>query len=346
MATVTVLITGASGFIAAHVVRELLERGYAVRGTVRGNPSERRYAVLRTLPGASERLSLRQIELLDQAAWPSVVRGCDAVIHTASPYRLDVTEPERELIEPAVSGTRNVLEAAIGAGVRRVVFTSSLVAVTDEPVPGKVFTESDWNERSSATRNPYYALKAAAERAAWDLAAHAGEDFRLVSINPAFVIGPSIGPALNTSTAVVRDLLAGAAPALVDLNWLVTDVRDVALAHVAAMELSAAKGRYLCAGESVSMVDMARILREEGLADGYQLPRLRLTGRFGTALARVFARTRPPGTRSYLDTHLGRTLRADGSRVTRELGVGYRPVRETLRDTVADLQRWGHLRKP
>jgi dihydroflavonol-4-reductase len=344
MTTGTVCVTGAGGFIAAHVVRELLERGYAVRGTVRGNPSERRYAVLRALEGASERLSLRQIELLDRAGWATAVLGCDAVIHCASPYRLDVRDPERELITPAVGGTRNVIEAATAVGVPRVVITSSLAAVTDEPVPGRVFTESDWNDRSSAERNPYYASKAAAERAAWDLEAQAGPGFRLVAIVPAFVLGPSIGPALNLSAEVVRDLLAGATPALVDLNWLVTDVRDVALAHVAAMELEAATGRYLCAGESVSMVRMAQILREEGLADGYRLPRLRLTGRFGTALALMLARTRPPGMRAYLETHLGKTLRADASRVTRELGVGYRPVRQTLRDTVADLERWGHLR--
>jgi dihydroflavonol-4-reductase len=340
-----VCVTGAAGFVAAHVVKELLERGYRVRGTVRGNVSERRYAPLRALPGAAERLILGSTDLRDETAWLDVLRGCDTLVHTASPFVLDVADPERDLIAPAVAGTRNVLEAARRAGVGRAVLTSSLAAVTDEPVPGKTFTEDDWNERSTAVRNPYYASKVAAERVAWAIAEAADTPFELVSLNPAFVLGPSIGPALNTSRAVVRDVLSGATPVLVDLNWLVTDVRDVALAHVAALELSEASGRFICAGESLDMVGLARLLRDTGLADGYELPWLRLTGPLGTAIARLAARTRPAGTRSYLLTHLGRTLRADGSRVTRELGVAYRDVATTLRDTVVDLERWGHLQR-
>ena len=341
----TVCVTGASGFIAAHVARELLERGYRVRGSVRGNPSERRHQVLTALPGARERLSLHTADLLDEHVWHALLEGCDALIHAASPFRLDVSDPQRDLIDPATSGTRHVLGAALRAGVPRVVVTSSLAAITDQPVPGKVFTEADWNERSSATRNPYYASKAAAERVAWALEAQSGSAFRLVSINPALVLGPSLGPSLNPSVAVVRDLLRGVSPALLDLNWLVVDVRDVALAHVAAMELSEARGRYLCAGESLSMVRMAALLREEGVAEGYRLPRLRLTGTIGTAIARAVASRLPAGTRGYLLSHLGATLQADGSRVTRELGVAYRDVRATLRDTVADLERWGHLQR-
>ncbi len=343
----TVCVTGASGFIAAHVVRELLERGYQVRGSVRGNPSERRYEVLRALPGAAERLTLRTADLRDEAVWDALVTGCGAVIHTASPFALDVTDPKRDLIDPAVAGTRHVLGAAVRAGVPRVVLTSSLAAISDEPLPGKTFSEADWNVTSSVTRNPYYASKTAAERAAWALEAQvpAAAGFRLVSLNPALVLGPSIGPGFSFSLTVVRDLLMGVSPVLLDLNWLVTDVRDVALAHVAAMELPEARGRYICAGESVSMARMARLLRKAGLDRGYRLPSLRLTGRVGTALARAFARTRPAGMRSYLLTHLGATMQADGSRVTRELGIAYRDVRETLRDTVDDLERWGHLKK-
>lgn len=344
-ATRTVLVTGASGFIAAHVVRELLERGYRVRGSVRGNPSERRHEALTTLPGAAERLTLHRADLLDAEPWASLVRGCDAVVHAASPYTLDVRDPKRDLIDPAVAGTRHVLEAAQRAGVPRVVVTSSMAAVTDEPEPGRVYSERDWNERSNAERNPYYASKAAAERAAWAIAAIAGESLRVVSVNPALVLGPSIGPGLNTSNAVVRDLMHGVSPALVDLQWLTVDVRDVALVHVAALELGEATGRYLTAGESLSMARMARELRALGLAEGYRVPRMRLTGRVGNAMARLYARTQPPGRRSYLLTHLGRTLQADTSRVTRELGVAYRGVRETLRDTVLDMERWGHLRR-
>ena len=340
----TVLVTGASGFIAAHVVRELLARGYRVRGSVRGNVSEPRFEPLRALPGAKERLTLHTADLMDEAVWARLVAGCDAVVHTASPFVLDAPDPKRDLIDPAVAGTRHVVGAAVAAEVPRVVLTSSVAAITDEPVTGRVFTEADWNERSNVTRNPYYASKAAAERAAWVLVPD-GHGTRLVSINPGTVIGPSHGAALNTANATIRDLLSGAYPMIVNLDWPLVDVRDVALAHVAALELDEANGRYLCVAKTLSMMATAAVLREEGLASGYRIPRLRLSGRFGDALAIAYARTRPPGLRSYLRTHIGRSFDVDGSRVTRDLGVGYRDVRATLRDTVADLERWGHLRR-
>lgn len=340
----TVLVTGASGFIAAHVVRELLARGYRVRGSVRGNVSEPRFEALRALPGAKERLTLHAANLMDEAAWPRLVAGCDAVVHTASPFSLEAADPKRDLIDPAVAGTRHVIGAAIAAEVPRVVFTSSIAAVTDEPITGRTFTEADWNERSSVTRNPYYASKAAAERAAWALAPD-GHDTRVVSINPGLSIGPAIGQGLNTSNATLRDLLSGGYPMIVSLDWAFVDVRDVALAHVAALELDEARGRYLCVARTLSMHETARVLREEGLTAGYPIPRLRLTGRVGDMLVRVYARTRSPGLRSYLGTHLGRSLSVDGSRITRELGVAYRPVRETLRDTIAYLEGAGHLQR-
>jgi dihydroflavonol-4-reductase len=340
----TVLVTGASGFIAAHVVRELLARGYRVRGSVRGNVSEPRFEPLRALPGAKERLTLHTADLMEEAAWPRLVAGCDAVVHTASPFTLDAPDPKRDLIDPAVAGTRHVVGTAVAAEVPRVVVTSSLAAITDEPVTDRVFTEADWNERSTITRNPYYASKAAAERAAWSLVPE-GHGTRLVSINPGIVIGPSLGATLSTSNATIRDLLSGAYPMIVSLDWALVDVRDVALAHVAAVELDEANGRYLCVARPLSMEATARMLREDGLATGYRVPRLRLGGRLGDMVALAYARTRPPGLRSYLHTHIGRSLRVDGSRVTRDLGVGYRDVRVTLRDTIADLERWGHLRR-
>lgn len=345
MAHRTVLVTGASGFIAAHIVRELLERGYRVRGSVRGNLSEPRYDTLRELRGARERLTLHAADLSDEEPWGRLAEGCVGVVHAASPYRLEASDPQREIIDPAVVGTRHVVGAALRVGVPRVVFTSSLAAVTDEPVSGVVFTEDDWNERSSVTRNPYYASKAAAERAAWEAAGEAPEDASVVSINPGVVWGPSLTSGLNTSAAVLRDMLSGASPALAAIDWPLVDVRDVALAHVAALELRSASGRYICVNQSLSMDEVARKLRSSGLAQGHRLTRLHLRGRVGNWLARAYARTRPPGLRSYLMTHIGREFEVDGSRLTRELGVGYRGVDETIRDTVADLERWGHLRR-
>jgi len=179
-----VCVTGASGFVAAHVTRELLERGYRVRGTVRSLSTPGKYGFLTSLPGAADRLELVSAELLAEGSYDSAVAGCELVIHTASPYVMNVKDPQRDLIDPAVNGTLNVLGSAKAAGVRRVVLTSSMAAISDEPVDGKVFTEDDWNEQSSLERNPYYFSKTVAERAAWKFVEDEHPGFDLIAINP------------------------------------------------------------------------------------------------------------------------------------------------------------------
>src|SRR5258708_3797583 len=129
-----VLITGASGFIASRIVEQLLAKGYRVRGTVRSLKKERELAALRALPGAADRLELVEADLLAAGAFDRAAAGCEHVMHTASPYVLDAKDPQRDLVEPAVAGTRSVLSACHRAGtVTRVVLTSSMAAITDEP---------------------------------------------------------------------------------------------------------------------------------------------------------------------------------------------------------------------
>lgn len=138
MAEPTVLVTGASGYIASYIVRDLLAAGYRVRGTVRSNQTAE-LSHLRQLPGAPERLELVRADLLTPGAFDGPVAGCDAVLHTASPYKRDVRDPQRDLVEPALAGTRNVLQAAANSpGVKRVVLTSSMAAITDETGRGSL----------------------------------------------------------------------------------------------------------------------------------------------------------------------------------------------------------------
>src|SRR5580692_5452091 len=115
-----------------------------------------------------ERLELVEADLLRPETFPAAVAGCERVLHTASPYALDVKDPQRDLVDPAVQGTRNVLVACKAAGsVRRVVLTSSMAAVTDEPESDHLLTESDWNTRSTLERNAYYYSKTLAEKEGW-----------------------------------------------------------------------------------------------------------------------------------------------------------------------------------
>jgi dihydroflavonol-4-reductase len=338
-----VCVTGASGFIASQLVGDLLERGYTVRGTVRDASSDR-YDFLRELPGASERLELVSANLLEPASFDAAVAGCEVVHHTASPYALSVEDPQRDLVDPAVKGTQGVLQASAQAGVKRVVLTSSMAAVTDEPEDGKVLTEADWNEKSSLERNPYYYSKTLAEKAAWRFVEEKSPPFDLVVINPFLVIGPALTQSLNTSNGVLRDLLTGVYPGVLRICWGVVDVRDVARAHVLAQETPAAQGRHLCAREVVNMRDMVERLSAEGFGD-YKLPSLGLDCALGDYVIRLASYFQPKGVGSYLRTHIGRTLSFDNTKIKAELGLEFRDLGDTLRDTVKDLIRWEHVPK-
>lgn len=341
MATDTVMVTGASGFVAGQLIRELLAQGYRVRGSVRSTLSELDW--LRGLKGA-ERLALFEAELLAEGAFDAGCEGATTVMHTASPYALTVKDARKDLVEPAVQGTLNVLRAAARAkSVKRVVLTSSVAAMTDEPDRRVTLNEESWNRKSSLKRNPYYYSKTMAERAAWDFMKAEKPRFSLVVVNPFLVIGPSLGPGLNTSNQVFADLLNGKYPAIMDLAWGLVDVRDVALAHVLAMSTPRASGRYLCAAETIHMRDVVKLFSENGYGEGHRLPTRNLAHPAGSMLARGLSFFQPSGVGSYLRTHLGRWPVFDNGRIKRELGLTFRPVAKTLLETAADLVRWGHV---
>ena len=259
---VTVCVTGATGFVASWLVADLLRKGEHVRGTVRDRT---RAGHLTSLPGAAERLTLVEADLQTPGAFDDAVAGCTTVFHTASPYVVDVEDPQRDLVDPAVQGTLNVLGACRRApGVARLVLTSSMAAVTDEPDSDHVLTEADWNTKSTLDRNPYYLSKTLAERAAWDFMARERPRFDLVVVNPFVIMGPSLSRAVNTSNQILVDLVKGVYPAIISLTWGLVDVRDVATAHVRAAEVPAASGRYLCAQQPVTMRQIVGWLREAG----------------------------------------------------------------------------------
>ncbi len=336
-----VCVTGASGFIAAHIVRQLLVQGYSVRGTVRKSPKN--YPFLLGLPGASERLELVEADLLSNGAYDRAIEGCDYVMHTASPYQINVKNPQTDLVDPAVNGTETVLESCLkSAGVKRVIFTSSIAAITDEAESNKVFTEQDWNTMSSLERNPYHYSKTLAERAAWDFIMRKRPKFDLVAINPFMVIGPSLGPSLNTSNQIIRDILMGVYPGIMDINWGFVDVQDVAKAHILAMETDTASGRYLCSGEAMNMKTLIALLTSSGFAT-YSLPKINLSGKAGTLLMKALSFTQPRDTGVYIRTNLGRTMRYDNAKIKRELGISFKPAKESIIEAVKDMVQWGHL---
>ena len=335
-----VLVTGATGFIASRIVEQLLARGYHVGGTVRSLGNTTPLTPLLKLLGADERLSLIAADLTNPGAFDNAVAGGDCVMHTASPYVLTVKDPQKDLVNPAGDGTLNVLRSCLKEpSITRVVLTSSMAAITDEPSSDHDLTEADWNTKSTLTRNPYYLSKTLAEKAAWDFMEREQPHFSLVVINPFMVIGPSLTPGLNTSNQIVADLVNGKYPGIMQLAWGFTDVRDVADAHVRAMERTTASGRYLCAGEVVTMKDLVALLKARGWGKGRKLPTIPLPN----LVVKLASFAQPSGVGTYLRTHVGRIPRYSTAKIRTALGITFRPASESIIDTMNDLKRWGHV---
>jgi dihydroflavonol-4-reductase len=234
-----------------------------VVGTVRSSSKAdaTRAAIAAVAP--VERLTFVEADLLSDAGWDDAVRGCSYVMHVASPFVLAEPKDEDELIAPAVDGTRRVVRASQRAGVRRLVLTSSTVAMIAGKPTGRYGPEA-WSD-TNADIGAYAKSKTLAERAAWE--AVAGGDMELAVVNPGAVFGPSLGAqADGQSVALMTDMIGGKMPMIPDIAMGMVDVRDVARLHVAAMTTAAAAGRRFIAAtaEPVTMAHFAEVLRDAG----------------------------------------------------------------------------------
>ncbi|MDO6432629.1 aldehyde reductase [Flavitalea sp. BT771] len=261
-----VLVTGGSGFLGAHCILQLLRQGYSVKTTVRSINQKSKVIEKLKNGGIStfEDLSFIETDLTKDDNWPAAVKDCKYVLHTASPFPSTVPKDERELIVPAVEGTRRVLLAARDAKVQRIVVTSSFAAVGYGYAEKKrVFTEKDWTRLNSEVPVlAYQKSKTLAEKEAWDFIAKQGKGLELAVINPVGILGPVLSPETSTSTESIQKLLEGM-PGVPNISFSVVDVRDVADLHIRAMLSPAANGeRFLAVtGEPLSVKEMADILK-------------------------------------------------------------------------------------
>jgi dihydroflavonol-4-reductase len=296
-ADTTVLVTGATGFIAQHCILQLLEAGYTVRGTARS--PERAAKLTDTLrphlthdaEAKLSRFSLVQTDLSSDDGWSEAVTGCTYVHHVASPIPRTPPKHEDELIVPARDGALRVLKASAAANVKRIVLTSSVAAVLYGRDRSNTFTEEDWSDVDSKAIGAYEKSKAITERAAWDFMKDLDGDMELSCINPGLVLGPVLDEDWGTSGEVVKKLFDRDFPACPDLNWAMVDVRDVAAAHLAAMTIPEAAGkRFICAIENHSIRDIALILDEKFRDQGFKIPTGKLPN-FVMRLVAIFDKT-------------------------------------------------------
>ncbi|XP_073028201.1 cinnamoyl-CoA reductase CAD2-like [Primulina eburnea] len=258
-----VCVTGASGYVASWLVKLLLQRGYTVKATVTNLRDPNKVVHLKELEGADERLHLFKANLMEDGSFDSAVHGCEAVFHTASPAFIELTDPQVQLIDPAVKGTLNVLKSCSReSSVRRVVLTSSIVAVAfnrspkgpDTVVDETWFSDPVFCEEIKAW---YFVSKTLAEEAAWKFAKE--NDIDLVVTNPGFVIGPILQPTLNLSSESFLNLIKGKGGFP---SYQFVDVRDVAEAHILGFENPSASGRYLLVGSVLTRSEVMEILQK------------------------------------------------------------------------------------
>ncbi|KAL2161842.1 hypothetical protein VTH06DRAFT_7626 [Thermothelomyces fergusii] len=347
-----VLVTGATGFIGAHIVDELLSRGIRVRGATRSIAKGE--AMLKARPQYAGKLDFVQVPDFGQvnntealSIFDEAVKGVDGIIHTASPVTYDTTDNEAELILPAINGVRAILAAAANANanasrdpnsnnnnnkrpIRRLVLTSSFAAVLDasrKAPPYFTYTGADWNPISYAeAADPaasavvaYRGAKKFAEQAAWDFVrARRGCGFDLVTLCPPMTFGPVAHPVagaarLNESNAVLWRAASGAGPLPVARVPFWIDVRDLARAHVEALLRPEAGGkRFLPAAPERFTYALAARIVEEEFA---------------------WAKGRVSREEQAVDESHG----VDGETAARELGLEYRRFRQSVTDLVAQV---------
>ena len=270
-----VLVTGASGFIGLHTVLSCLQSSYKVRATVRSEIQEKKVRqALSGLVDTSE-LDFAYADLLLDGGWEEAVNGCDSVIHTASPYKVEKPQEESDLITPALEGTQRVLKAAMKEGIHRVVFLSTIGAIFDgHEGEKKVFTEADWSILEKP-RLIYHKGKTLAELAAWKLikSDQNTSKMEMVAVNPTNVMGPVLDDHLHTSAEWYRALMLGQVPGISRTQLDLVDVRDLANILVRAMTVPEAAGkRFICNGASISLLEFSQVLYDNFADRGYKIP--------------------------------------------------------------------------
>jgi nucleoside-diphosphate-sugar epimerase len=332
----TVLVTGGSGFVAGHLIAQLLERGDDVHATVRSLHNRSKVAPLDALTGPGS-LTLFEADLLQPGSFDEAAAGCEIVYHVASPFKFPehIEDGEREMVRPAVEGVRNVL-ASVDATptVKRVVLTSTVGAIYGDYIDvlemdNQTLTEKYFNTTSTVENNPYHYSKVRAEKEAW--AINEKQDrWDLVVICPSLVVGPSLSPGSESGSLALLDELMGGEffYGAANINFSTVDVREVAYAHVRAAEVPEASGRYIVSHSRMnSLLEIARMIRPVH-ARPYLLPRFQLPN---IALTRWIG-ARYGLTPEFIEKHVGIAFAVDNHRSIEELGVSYRPIQDSLRD--------------
>ena len=336
--TKPVMVTGANGYVASWLVKRLLEDGVTVHAAVRNPDNQDKIGHLTEIAkGTKGDLKFFKADLMSKNAYAEAMKDCELVFHTASPFTLEIKDPQKDLIEPAEQGTANVLETASSTpSVKRVVVTSSCAAIYTDAIdcqnaPNGEITEELWNTTSSVAYQPYSFSKTLAEKKAWAMQ-KVQKQWDVVTINPSFVMGPALNAHSVTSESynILRQLGDGTMKMGVPKMGVgVVDVRDVAEAHFQAGFNPKANGRYITSGHNTNFLDMAGTLADK-FGDQFPIPSKALPKwllvAIGPMVNKLFSR-------KYIRNNVNIAFKANNSKIKNELGIQFRPLKESMVDS-------------
>ncbi len=332
-----VLVNGITGHLGYAIAKELKDRGYHVRGAMRNKSRLDQYPLLKTL-----NLEIVEADVLDELSMVQALSDQDGFFQVAAVFSLTSKDPQKTVIEPNVRGTETVLRAAAKAKVAKIIYTSSIAAVGFSKIGEPHRDENHWNLEAT---DPYTRSKALSEKRAWELAKDLG--LKMVSVLP----GMMLGPGNKAPTATVKfliDVLKGKIPGALPTSLSYVDVRDVAKAHVDLYENSNASGRYIATHETLSMSQfIGEIIahRPHARASSRTIPPV-ITRIFPylDALKHMVTGSPRTLTRALVQDLICREQRYNSTRLSREIGWTPRPVKESIRETIAWIEQQSGLR--
>tara|TARA_B100002052_G_scaffold82994_1_gene76207 strand:- start:383 stop:1405 length:1023 start_codon:yes stop_codon:yes gene_type:complete len=334
-----VLLTGISGWIAKHTAIELLNAGYEVLGTIRNNNLVDQTKQTISKYASTEKLSFVELDLLKDDGWNEAAKGCRYIFHVASPFPMKVSSNRENLLPVAVDGTLRVLNAGLNAGVEQIIKTSSIVAMFRKPNRTNPYTfgENDWSDENWIEGvSDYFLSKTKAEKAAWRLMESKGLKNKLTTINPGGVFGDALDKKGGTSIEYIRQFMKGKFPGAPKFAVLISDVKDIAKAHVACIGNNKVGGRRLIVGKEVKkLVELSQLIAEAMPEYKKKLPTKELPNLMVKLISYIdsSAKTMIPD--------LGIMMQTDTSYAEEILGFKFKPAKGCISENAKSVVRLG-----
>ena len=334
-----ILLTGISGWIAKHTAIELLNAGYEVLGTIRNNNLVDQTKQTISKYASTEKLSFVELDLLKDDGWNEAAKGCRYIFHVASPFPMKVSSNRENLLPVAVDGTLRVLNAGLNTGVEQIIKTSSIVAMFRKPNRTNPYTfgENDWSDENWIEGvSDYFLSKTKAEKAAWRLMESKGLKNKLTTINPGGVFGDALDKKGGTSIEYIRQFMKGKFPGAPKFAVLISDVKDIAKAHVACIGNNKVGGRRLIVGKDVKrLVELSQLIAEAMPEYKKKLPTKELPNLMVKLISYIdsSAKTMIPD--------LGIMMQTDTSYAEEILGFKFKPAKGCISENARSVVRLG-----